>query len=78
MQFRYRDGREQIAYQEVDSRGSLTGYFDRGGQRYIPEEQQEASVLDAGKFHFPTWGRMDWSDIFNGDKNSGCWGISER
>jgi len=78
VQFRFRNGREETAFQESNSNGSLIGYFDREGQRYIPEEPHEASVLDAGRFQFRTWGRIDWSDVFNGDKHSGCWGISER
>lgn len=78
VQFRYRNGCEQIAFQQVNSSGHLTGYFGFDGKRYIPEEPQDCSVLDAGEFDLPTWGRIDWSDIFNADKDSGCWGISER
>ena len=78
VQFSYRTGEKQDAYQEVNSNGNLKGYYDGEGKRFIPEELHECSHLDTGKFQFPKWGRIDWRDVFNGNNNSGCWGISEK
>ncbi|MBI3610135.1 MAG: hypothetical protein HY204_05460 [Nitrospirae bacterium] len=77
-QFLYGNGDKHVAYQEADSNGNVKGYYDSEGKRFFPEEQSRCSLLDGGKFQFPNWGRKDWSDIFNGDRNSGRWGISEK
>ena len=78
VQFSYRNGETHDAFQEVYSSGNVKGYYDSGGKRFIPEEVHECSHLDGGQFKFPKWGRIDWRDVFNGNKDSGCWGISER
>jgi hypothetical protein len=78
VQFSYRSGEKHDAYQEADSNGNVNGYYDNEGKRYIPDEPYECSPLDGGKFQFPKWARIDWFDVFNGNKNSGCWGISEK
>ena len=78
VQFSYRNGEKHDAYQESDSNGNVKGYYDSNGKRFIPEELHECSHLDGGKFQFPKWGRIDWHDVFNRNKNSGCWGISEK
>jgi hypothetical protein len=78
LQFTYRNNEKHDVFQEADSNGNVIGYFDSIGNRFLPKEQHEASHLDCGKFQFPKWGRIDWCDIFNGNKDSGCWGISER
>ena len=77
VQFSYRSGEKYEAYQEANSNGSVNGYYDSTGKRYFPEQPNECAHLDSGKFQFPEWKRIDWQDVFNGNKNSGCWGISE-
>jgi hypothetical protein len=64
-------------YQEVDSNGIVKRYVFGHGERFVPPEIYEYKVIDKN-FQFPTWGRIDWKDVFNGDNNSGCWGITER
>ncbi len=76
--FKYPDGREQIGFQEVSSNGTVIRYLDIQGNRLLPEHPHGSAILDSGAFHIPAWGKMDWSDLFNGNKNSGCWGISEK
>lgn len=78
VQFSYRNGEKHDAYQEADSNGNVKGYYDSEGKRFIPEELHECSHLDGGRFQFPKWGRIDWHDVFNGNKKSGCWAISEK
>jgi hypothetical protein len=78
VQFSFRSGAKPTAYQEVDSNGNVKGYADTDGKRFLPEHLHECSIIGEQKFQFPEWGRMDWSDIFNGYSNSGCWGISEK
>ena len=78
VQFSYGAGERRDAYQEADSSGNVKGYCDSEGKRFIPEEPHECAPLDGGKFQFPKWRRIDWHDVFNGDKDSGCWGISEK
>jgi len=78
VQFSFTNGSNPTAYQEADSNGNLKRYADSDGKRFIPDEPHQCSVIGGGKFQFPTWGKMDWSDVFNGNKSSGCWGISEK
>jgi hypothetical protein len=78
VQFSYRNGEKHDAHQEVDSTGNVKGYYDSNGKRFIPEELNECSHLDGGKFQFPKWGRIDWRDVFSGNRDSGCWAISEK
>jgi hypothetical protein len=78
VQFSFKNGNKTRAYMEVDSNGKKIRYADNAGKRFIPEEPHECTYLESGKFQFPKWGRKDWSDVFNGNSNSGCWGISER
>jgi len=78
VQFSYRNGDKHDAYQEIDSSGNVKGYYDSEGKRFISEELHECSHLDSGKFQFPKWGKVDWRDIFNGNNDSGCWGINEK
>ena len=77
LQFQYQNGETHLAYQEVYSNGDSKGYYDREGKRFFPEHPNENFHI-AQEFQFPKWGRIDWYDVFNGDKNSGCWGITER
>ncbi|SRR6266498_248411 len=79
IQFSYRNGNKHLAYEAVDSNGTGCGFFDQSGRRMLPDEPNDGHVrLHDGKFQHPTWGRLDWRDIFTGDVNSGCWGIAER
>ncbi len=78
VQFRYRNGSSREGFQEVDSNGNVVRYLDLDGRRLVPEQPHECSLLNSGAFHFPKWGEIDWRDVFSGDKDSGCWGISER
>jgi hypothetical protein len=78
VQFSYRNSEKYDAYQEADSNGNVKGYYDNEGKRYLPEEPRACSHLEVGKFQFPRWARIDWRDVFSGNKNSGCWGISEK
>jgi hypothetical protein len=78
VEFRYRDGTNLVAFQEVDSNGNLLRYRDVQGHRLIPAEPHDCSPLDGRAFHHPRWGKLDWPDVFNGDKDSGCWGIIHR
>jgi len=78
VQFSFKNGNKPTAYMEVDSSGKKIRFADSDGKRFIPEEPHECTYLESGKFQFPKWGRKDWSDIFNGNSNSGCWGISKR
>ena len=78
VQFSFENGDKPIAYQEVDSNGHVKRYADSEGKRFIPEEKHACSIIGEKKFQFPQWGRIDWSDVFNGDRKSGCWGISEK
>lgn len=78
VQFSYRNGETYDAFQEADSNGNVTGYYDNEGERYLPEEPHACSHLDGGKFQSPRWTRTDWRDVFNSNKDSGCWGISEK
>ena len=65
-------------YQEVDSNGNARRYVFEHGERFVPPNNHGCVHLDSLNFKFPSWARMDWNDIFSGDKASGCWGISER
>ena len=78
VRFSFKNGNNPTAYQEVDSNGNLKRYADSDGKRFIPNEPHQCSVIEEGKFQFPKWARMDWSDVFNGNNDSGCWGISEK
>ena len=79
IQFKYPDGREQIGFQEVSSNGTTVRFLDTEGNRLLPEYPNGGwEILDAGAFHVPAWAKMDWSDLFNGNMGSGCWGIGER
>lgn len=78
VQFLYRSGKKVDAYQEADSNGNVRGYYQDKGKRYIPDVVHECSHLDDGKFQFPQWARIDWRDIYSGNANSGCWGITEK
>ena len=78
VQFSYKSGEKIEAYQAADSNGNVRGYYRDEGKRYIPEAVHECSQLDDGRFQFPRWARIDWRDIFSGDVNSGCWGITEK
>ena len=79
VQFSYRNGDKPIYYHAVSSNGSACGFFDDSGQRILPMEPNDGHVrLDDGAFHHPRWGKLDWSDLFNGQANSGLWGIVER
>lgn len=76
VQFRYANGDRPVAYQEVDSNGNVQRYLRTNGERLIPKEPNECSVIGDRRFKFPGFGRIDWRDVFNGDAKSGLWGIS--
>lgn len=78
IQFSYRDGAKPTAYQVIDSNGNMKGYADTEGKRFLPQELHEGSIIGEQKPQLPKWGGIDWSDIFNGNSNSGCFGISEK
>ena len=79
VQFSYRDGEKPIYYEAISSNGVGCGFFNEQGQRVLPTEPNDGHVrLDEGTFQHPQWGRVDWSDVFNGQTNTGVWGIAER
>lgn len=78
VRFLYADGRRPIVYQEVDSNGMPRKFTDDNGDRFLPEDGEHYEVIENGKFQFPGWGGIDWADVFNGNSQSGCWGISEK
>lgn len=78
VRFSFQDGEKYVVYQEVDSNGNFKRYVGRDGQRYFPQEIHECTVIGKKEFQSPSWGKMDWRDVFNGDLNSGCWGITGR
>jgi hypothetical protein len=78
VRFRYPDGTDAEAFQEVDSNGDRGRYFDLKGKRLISEQPHECSVVNSGMFHLPKWRRIDWRDVFSGNSASGCWAITER
>lgn len=71
-------GREIVYFQEVGSNGEgPLAYYDQIGHRAIPVEPYDGQRALGDWTHTPKWGRIDLVDLFNGNKNSGVWGISE-
>lgn len=70
---------EFLVYQESDSNSAGQKYLTTSGRPFHFHNEYgkvflKAGVLD-GQFHLPEWGKIDWKDIFNGDLNSGCYGM---
>lgn len=84
VQFFFRTGPKPTAFQVVDSNGNVVRFQDHSGKRFLPEEGSAYDIIGDRKFQHPLWVRtapwrgVDWKDVFNGDANSGCWGISEK
>lgn len=84
VRFEFRSGLTPTAYQVVDSNGNVVRFQDRSGRRFLPEEACAYDLIGDKKFQCPLWVRtapwrgVDWKDVFNGNPNSGFWGISER
>jgi len=74
----WRDGKHHAAFMELDSNGKKVRYADRHGKTYVPAQHYEESIMHDGAFQFPSWGRLDWNDVLNGNRESGCWGIKWR
>jgi len=73
-----RNGKHRSAYMELDSNGNKVRYADHQGKTVVPHASEEESMLNDGAFQFPRWGRVDWTDVFNGQRESGRWGIRSR
>ena len=69
------NGKQSTAYMELDSNGNKVRYTNRQGRTVVPPEPSEETVLDAGAFQFPAWGKVDWNDVLHGEDASGCWGM---
>lgn len=79
VQFSYTNGDKPVYYEAINSNGIGCGFFNEQGQRVLPVEPNEGHIrLDKSTFHHPRWAKIDWSDVFNGQANTGTWGIVER
>lgn len=76
VQFIYQNGESPIFWQAISSNGIVSGFYDDQGHRVLPEEQNDGYV-EIAQTKQPKWGRLDWQDMFNGQANSGLWGIVE-
>jgi hypothetical protein len=76
IEFQYSNGEKHQASQLLNSNGVLKGYYDFEGNRLLPDYLNEAHIFDQELQSTPE--RIDWRDVFNGDINSGCFGIIEK
>lgn len=70
---------EEILYQSFNSNGNgpMT-HYDLAGKRIFPAFDNGYTAFDDDWSLTPRWGRIDFEDLFNGDRKSGVWPIVER
>lgn len=65
--------KDQECYQSVNSNGIAQGYYTPMGVRLVPTGNYEYSTIANCDPRFPPFRNIDWSDIFNGERSSGCY-----
>ena len=75
VRFTLREAKPRSAYMELDSNGKKVRYVDRQGKTFVPDPRCDETILSDEGFQFPSWGQLDWKDILDGSRESGCWGI---
>jgi hypothetical protein len=76
IQIRLRNGERYDVFQEVSSNGDVVRFMFEHGERFVPPEVYEGEI-HGNMFVFPSGARIDWHDVFNGNRASGKWAISD-
>ena len=74
-----RSSGEQILYVQVNSNGGGPhAFYDASGKRAFPDLSAGYRAVDNDWSSIPTWGKIDYGDLFNGELDTGTWALVER
>jgi hypothetical protein len=76
LEYTLSDGQRAQVYLVADSNGQHVGYCNQNGEVCLLPDNSVNTGADSF-YQTPSWAKVDWRDVFSGDRKSGCWAIEQ-